>query len=236
MRVRRHPDPSALLFAVVAITAGVTFASASQEMSKRVGKPFNGLVVTVADGDTVEVIPDGEPAPIRIRLEEIDTPELNEPYGRDAMIYTRILLLKKRVHVEGHDVDRYQRLVARVTTAGRDVSLALLQMGLACHFKQFTSDPALAKAAERARAQGSGFWAPSAPKPRCTGAAATKPPASATTQGNLTFRGNVNSRLYHAATCANANCGNCTRVFSSEAEARAAGFTPAGDCLRKGRD
>lgn len=234
MRVRRHPLPSALLAALLAIIASVTPASASQEMRKRVGKPFNGLVVTVADGDTVEVIPDGEHAPIRIRLEEIDTPELDEPYGRDAMIYTRILLLKKRVHIEGHDVDRYERLVARVTTAGRDVSLALLQMGLACHFKQFTSDPALARAAERARAQGSGFWARSAPKPRCTGAAA-KPPAAATTQGDLTFRGNVNSRLYHAATCANANCANCTRVFSSEAEARAAGFTPAGDCLRKTR-
>ena len=234
MRVRRHPIPSALLAALLAINASITLASASQEMRKRVGKPFNGLVVTVADGDTVEVIPDGEQAPIRIRLEEIDTPELDEPYGRDAMIYTRILLLKKRVHIEGHDVDRYERLVARVTTAGRDVSLALLQMGLACHFSQFTSDPALARAAERARAQGSGFWARSAPKPRCTGAAA-KPPAGATPQGDLTFRGNVNSRLYHAATCANANCANCTRVFSSEAEARAAGFTPAGDCLRKTR-
>lgn len=234
MRVRRHPIPSALLAAVLAINASVILASASQEMRKRVGKPFNGLVVTVADGDTVEVIPDGAQAPIRIRLEEIDTPELDEPYGRDAMIYTRILLLKKRVHVEGHDVDRYERLVARVTTAGRDVSLALLQMGLACHFTQFTSDPALARAAARARSQGSGFWAPSAPKPRCTGAAA-KPPG-ATPQGNLTFRGNVNSRLYHAATCANANCANCTRVFASAAEARAAGFTPAGDCLRKTRD
>src|SRR5512145_2357536 len=99
MRVRRDLIPSALLFALLAITASVTLASASQEMRKRVGKPFNGLVVTVADGDTVEVIPDGEPAPIRIRLEEIDTPELDEPYGRDAMIYTRILLLKKRVHI-----------------------------------------------------------------------------------------------------------------------------------------
>ena len=238
MRVRRLRIASALLVAVLAVTSSVTLASASQEMRKRVGKPFNGLVVTVADGDTVEVIPEGEPAPIRLRLEGIDTPELDEPYGRDAMIYTRILLLKKRVHVEGHDVDRYERLVARVTTAGRDVSLALLQVGLACHFRQFSSDPALARAAERARSQGSGFWAPSAPKPRCTGAAAkppaAKPPATAPT--SLTFRGNVNSRLYHAATCANANCPNCSRVFSSEAEARAAGFTPARDCVRKTRN
>jgi endonuclease YncB( thermonuclease family) len=233
MRVR--PDVITAVLVVVALAIDGSVTLAAQEMRKRVGKPFNGLVVTVADGDTVEVIPDGEPTPIRIRLEEVDTPELDEPYGRDAMIYTRILLLKKRVHVLGHDVDRYERLVARVTAAGRDISLALLQMGLACHFTQFTSDPELAKAAERARSHGAGFWAPQAPKPRCTGIAA-KSQTGTPVQGPVTFRGNVNSRLYHASTCANANCPNCTRVFSSEADAKAAGFTPAGDCLRKTRN
>jgi hypothetical protein len=108
-------------------------------------------------------------------------------------------------------------------------------MGLACHFTQFTSDPALAKAAERARSHGAGFWGPRAPKPRCTGVA-VKPPPGTTAPANVTYRGNVNSRLYHASTCANANCPNCTRVFSSEADAQAAGFTPAGDCLRKTRN
>ena len=216
---------------VLVATLTTPTISLTQEMKRRVGKTFNAYVVTIADGDTVEMIPEGEETPIRVRLEGIDTPELDEPYGRDAMIYTRILLLRKQVRVIGRDVDRYERLVARVTAAGRDASLALLQMGLACHFTQFASDPALAEAAGRARSKGVGFWAARAPKPRCTGLAHVD-----NAQPGLNFRGNINSRLYHASTCPNANCPNCTRVFSSEEEARAAGFTPAGDCLRKLRN
>ena len=156
-------------------SSAVNWLEASQDVRWRVGRTFNAYVVTIADGDTVELIPEGEPDPIRIRLEGIDAPELDEPYGRDAMIYTRLLLLKKRVQVDGRDVDRYQRLVARVTAAGRDVSLALLQMGLACHFTQFRSDAVLADAQAQARNNGTGFWAAKAPKPRCTGSG-TAPP------------------------------------------------------------
>lgn len=215
--------------ALVSITTG-TIPVSAQEMKKRVGRPFNAYVVTIADGDTLELIPDGEQRPIRIRLEGIDTPELDEPFGRDAMAYTRVLLFKKRVRVAGRDVDRYDRLVARVTTSGRDASLALLQMGLACHFTQFASDPVLAAAQARARDRGVGFWAPTAPKPRCVG------PAAPAAKAGTSFRGNVSSRIYHASSCPNANCRNCTRVFSTEEEAKSAGFAPAGDCTRKLRN
>lgn len=204
----------------------------------------------MADGDTLELIPSGESKPIRIRLEGIDAPELNETFGREATAFTRRLLDKQPVRVEGRDVDGYGRLVARVIVGGRDASRALLEAGLACHFTRFANDPALATAERQARSTNQGFWSPTADKPRCTGLSTTTKPAatpggaspkdaagrttrsSGRTNSVTTFRGNVSSRLYHAASCPNANCRNCTRVFSSESEARAAGFTPAGDCLR----
>lgn len=220
----------------------------------RVGRPFDARVVIVGDGDTLELIPSGESQPIRIRLEGIDAPELNEPFGREATTYTRRLLYQQQVRVEGRDVDGYGRLVARVLVGGRDASRALLEAGLACHFTRFANDPVLAAAERQARSTNLGFWSPTAEKPRCTGLATTASPdprakggtspggtstntgrpspSSGRTDSAAAFRGNVNSRLYHAASCPNANCRNCTRVFSTEAEARAAGFTPAGDCLR----
>ncbi len=38
--------------------------------------------------------------------------------------------------------------------------------------------------------------------------------------------------VFHASTCTNYNCRNCSVVFATGAEAEAAGFKPAGDCLR----
>jgi methylphosphotriester-DNA--protein-cysteine methyltransferase len=50
------------------------------------------------------------------------------------------------------------------------------------------------------------------------------------TAASTELHGNVKSRVYHRSSCRNYTCQNCTRVFQSEAEAKAAGFRPAGDC------
>jgi endonuclease YncB( thermonuclease family) len=200
---------------------------------QRVGSWFDARVVTIADGDTLELVPAGEATPLRIRLEGVDAPELGEPFSREATTLTRSLLLRQQVRVHGRDVDNYGRLVARVVAAGRDASEALLDAGLACHFTRFANDPVLARAQSRARDQGRGFWAAGAAKPRCTGlSGSSRQTAPAARSADGYFRGNTNSRLYHAASCPNAKCRNCTRLFTSEDEARRAGFKPAGDCLR----
>jgi len=50
-------------------------------------------------------------------------------------------------------------------------------------------------------------------------------------QADQQVRGNVKSLLYHGPTCRNYTCKNCTAVFGDAAQASAAGFRPAGDCL-----
>lgn len=202
----------------------------------RVGAPFDARVVLVADGDTIVAVPSGDTRPLRIRLEGIDAPELGEPFSGEATRFVRAMLLRQPVRVDGRDVDRYGRLVARVAATGRDASTALLEAGLACHFTQFANDPLLAAAQGRARGAGAGFWAAAAAKPRCTGTAPAAPPASARSSApgarRVThYRGNVRSLLYHGSSCPNANCRHCTRLFATEAEARLAGYKPAGDCV-----
>ena len=201
-----------------------------------VGRTFDATVVRIADGDSVEILRSGESARLRVRLEGVDAPELGEVVSRDAQDFLRRLALDRRVSVSGRDVDRYGRLVARVTVAGQDLSLALLNAGLAC--QRFATDAVLAAAESRAKSNGTGFWAAAATtKPQCvarsrgaSAAAAPSRPAAASPTSQV--RGNVNSGLYHRASCPNFRCRNCTRVFTSARDAEAAGFKPAADCAR----
>lgn len=226
---------------------GVRGRSTSEPANPRlVGTHFEARVTRVADGDTIELIPVGETRPVRIRFEGVDAPELGEVFSQESVALMRTLLLNQRVGVDGHDIDRYGRLVARVSAGGKDASMELIKAGLACH--RFAPDADLAKAEARARAAGTGFWAASATKPQCVALAAgarrdpvaprpgdaarertTAAPARA---ASVTLHGNVSTHLYHTAACPNFTCRNCTRVFTSEAEAQAAGFKPAGDCPR----
>jgi micrococcal nuclease len=228
---------------VTALLVAALLALQSQaDVDRLVGTHFEARVTRIADGDTIELIPLGQTRPIRIRFLGVDAPELGEVFSRESQTFVRSLLLNQRVGVDGHDVDQYGRLVARVSAGGRDASTELIKAGLACH--RFARDAQLAAAEAQARAAGTGFWAASAVKPQCVALAAggrrDMPPRSAsphasatTTRASGTLHGNVSSGLYHTAACPNFNCRNCTRVFTSEAEAQAAGFKPAGDCARK---
>jgi endonuclease YncB( thermonuclease family) len=140
-----------------------------QPLRALIGATFTAHVVSVADGDTLDVRRTGTNTRLRIRLDGIDAPEAGEPFSNVAR--TRVLAFDKAVRIVGRDVDKYDRLVARVIvpdTAGDvDVSVALVREGLACYFNVFRSDPVLARAEADARSAGRGFWARDAPKPAC---------------------------------------------------------------------
>lgn len=212
-----------------------------------VGRTFDARVVRVADGDTLEALLPGESRPIRIRLEGIDAPEVGEVFSREAHTFLQALVGRATVRVNGRTLDNYGRLVARVAAGGQDASTALVRAGLACH--AYARDAALAREESQARAFGLGFWSASSRKPACverTAFSARRPsPSSKSSSRGVApraarpagesrgFRGNVDSKLYHASWCPNFNCRNCTRLFASEAEAKMAGFRPAADCLRR---
>jgi endonuclease YncB( thermonuclease family) len=218
------------------VAAAVTSAALSQQRPRAlVGATFTAHVVAVADGDTLDVRRTGTNTRLRIRLDGVDAPEAGEPFSTVARTRTRVLAFDKTVRIAGRDVDRYDRLVARVIVPDKDgdidVSVALVREGIACYFDVFRADPVLARAEADARAAGRGFWARDAPMPACATRNAAAPRAAVAAPG-VAFIGNRNSRVFHALTCRNANCPNCTVKFASREEATAAGFRPAGDCLR----
>ncbi len=141
-----------------------------------VGRSVAARVTSVVDGDTVHArLDDG--TTVTVRLDGIDAPERNEPFATEARNAARVLLFDRRVQLRGTDVDRYQRLVARVVVGTLDSSVELVARGLACHFTQYSSDPGLARAQATARQQHTGFWAAGASRPRCVAATAAAPAA-----------------------------------------------------------
>jgi micrococcal nuclease len=200
-------------------------AVAARQAAIAAASHFVGNVIGVADGDTITVLRDR--APVKIRLDGVDCPEGGQDFGQRARQFTSGLVFGKTVTVDVHDVDRYGRLVARVSVGGVDVGTALVTAGLAWHYKQYSRDPVLAQAEVTARAQHVGLWRQPNPQPPWE---FRHPPPQATARSSGPFHANVRSGVFHRQGCQRYDCQSCTRVFDTRAQAVTAGFWPAGDC------
>lgn len=130
---------------------------------------FEGKVVSVLDGDTIEVLRDGRA--IRIRLSGVDSPEKSQAYGTKAKMFTSDLLFGKTVRVIGKEKDRYGRLIADIYIDAANTSgeygawfnKAIVMTGFAWHYKAYSKDQELEAAEQSARRMKIGIWEDEAP-------------------------------------------------------------------------
>ncbi len=73
---------------------------------------FTGRVVSVLDGDTIEVL-NGHHTE-RIRLSGIDCPEKGQAYGNNAKHAASALAFGKEVTIQTHGYDKYRRTLGDV--------------------------------------------------------------------------------------------------------------------------
>jgi endonuclease YncB( thermonuclease family) len=118
---------------------------------------FAGLVVKVADGDTITVADANEER--RVRLAQIDAPEKKQAFGPDARDKLSGLVLGKAVTVEYKATDRYGRLVGQVKIADTDVNLWLVREGCAWVYLDYPHTPAYVSSESEARLGRRGLWA-----------------------------------------------------------------------------
>ena len=113
----------------------------------------------IVDGDTV-YLKDGT----KVRLHGIDTPERDQPYGKQA---TRNLdkLIGDTVFVVENDTDRYGRLVGTLyTPEGVNVNLEMVCGGHAWWYSRYArSERNLEDCQDEAKEAGFGLWAFDAP-------------------------------------------------------------------------
>ena len=128
-------------------------------------KVFTGKVIGIKDGDTFEVLYDGQPE--RVRLAEIDCPEKSQPFGKNARQYASDLCFGKTVTVSSNGKrDRYGRVVGTVVTAdGTNINEALVKAGLAWHYKDYSDSKVLSETEEQARMEKIGLWSDNNPTP-----------------------------------------------------------------------
>ncbi len=142
---------------IVALVTGLFAVAAGA------GEPWTGLVVGVADGDTITV--KGVAGPVVIRLHGIDCPEKRQPFGSKAKTLTSTLAHGKTVTVGPVTKDRWGRLVASVTLDdGRDLGRELVRDGMAWWYRQYAPNDNQLRDLERAaREAKTGLWADPSP-------------------------------------------------------------------------
>ena len=117
---------------------------------------LEGVVVYVADGDTLTLKVDG--ASHRIRLSEIDTPEMDQPWGKEAKAALVAKVDRAAIKVTVVDTDRYGRKVGKVWLGKRDVNRELVREGHAWVYERYLLDKTLLKDQEAASSAGTGLW------------------------------------------------------------------------------
>ena len=117
-----------------------------------------GLVVAIADGDTLTVLNE-DFQQVKIRLAEIDAPEKKQPFGTRSRQSLGELCHEKRAVVRVTDIDRrYKRIVGRVSCAGVDANAAQVRRGMAWVYDRYAKDKTLYRLQDEARSSGRGLW------------------------------------------------------------------------------
>ena len=119
---------------------------------------IGGKVVAVHDGDTLTLLVAGNQQ-VKVRLGEIDTPELAQPYGSKAKVALSDLVFGREVRVVVQDIDRYGRTVGRVYVGAIDVNAELVKQGAAWVYRQYLHDQSLLPLEAQAQAAKVGLWA-----------------------------------------------------------------------------
>jgi endonuclease YncB( thermonuclease family) len=196
-----------------------------------------GRVIRIADGDTI-TIQDHDGRQHKIRLNGIDAPEIGQEFGLASKRHLTKLILDREVAVSWRKVDRYGRLVAKITIGDRDVNLEQLRAGMAWYFRKYAGDiaiddrPVYEKAEADAKGDRRGLWEQTNPIAPWDYRAGQEPDESGATTGDLPIIGNRNSGIYHRPDCPDyRKVSPRNRVeFKTEDDAVRAGFRKAGNC------
>ena len=121
-----------------------------------------GRVVSVHDGDTLTVLIDHRQ--VRVRLTDIDAPELGQPFGTRSRQSLSDLCFGKTAALDVRGQDRYKRTLAQVTCAGTDANAEQVRRGYAWIFVRYARPGSPLPALENeARAAHRGLWRDSTP-------------------------------------------------------------------------
>jgi endonuclease YncB( thermonuclease family) len=143
------------------------YAGCSQKQPKNKNEQaVSCACVGISDGDTITVITDNKKE-YKIRLAHIDCPEKGQPFGNNAKKFTSDFCFGKRITVQHQGKrDRNGRVIGIVfNEAGQELNRALVEAGLAWHYKKYSDDDSYDALERQAREAKRGLWADEDPMP-----------------------------------------------------------------------
>jgi endonuclease YncB( thermonuclease family) len=154
---------------LLAVCTLVLLATADSQAAR----PVEGVVRAVFDGDTILLVT-RESIRLKTRLYGIDAPETakpdhpGQPFGEAAKRALQAKIMGRKVSAEVVDVDQYQRAVAVIRYAGRDINREMVAEGLAWAYRRFLQGPYTSEylgAEGSARSRRAGLWRDVNPRP-----------------------------------------------------------------------
>jgi endonuclease YncB( thermonuclease family) len=116
----------------------------------------NLKIKRVVDGDTVHVFSKGEL--LKVRLVEIDTPEMDQPHGQEAKKYLENLLKEGYIdlHISGTDI--YKRKLGRLYWKKKDINRLMVRSGHAWVYDKYVTDKTFYEDQDYAKSKNLGLW------------------------------------------------------------------------------
>jgi len=149
MTLRLRHLASSLFLLLVAVTADA--------------RVFQGVVTHVTDGDSIWVRASSGGAPVEVRLQGIDAPEICQAFGKDARDALAGRVLRRPVAVNSRARDGYHRVLGRVSLGGQDLGLWMVSRGYAWSYRYRRDTGPYAAAEAQARQARMGLWSLATP-------------------------------------------------------------------------
>lgn len=122
------------------------------------GDTLAGKVVAVIDGDTYDVLVQGDTT-LRVRMQGIDAPEKGMAFNKVAKTYLSDLCFGKNVKVLVTGIDGHRRVLGfTFVDDSLELSHEMIKAGYAWHFKKYSDDEVFAASEVAAHNAKKGLW------------------------------------------------------------------------------
>lgn len=124
---------------------------------------FSGQVISVLDGDTVDVLV--EKTSVRVRLAQIDAPEKAQAFGSRSRQALAAMVARQVVVVRTNSTDRYGRILGTLWLGSEDINKAMVGQGMAWAYRAYLQDASLLTLEAAAKTARAGLWVDPQPVP-----------------------------------------------------------------------
>lgn len=158
----------------LSLLLSLLLACSAQARPVKVYPFYPATLESVHDGDTITVRIGGDLR--KIRLAEIDAPELAQPWGLKSRDFLKQTLQNRPLYILDMGKDKYGRILAHVnlmlekktdtttTHTNEDVNLTMVQDGMAWCYQGYSKDTRFIEAETQAKQEHLGLWSDSKPQ------------------------------------------------------------------------